>query len=165
MDCPKCKTGMRLTATLNEDDKVAMQYFRCDSCGEQYVSVGGKKPAIVAALQKSDSLLAAEKAAEERKAIQREKAKGYRLAREARLAAEKAKEDEELMAIINAPVVKAANADLAPLVIDRTAPVVVVKPKKTEVAKKTGPLTDEEKKARARKWARESYHRRKNKTN
>ena len=147
----KCKESLIRSGAMLEEDQVVEQYFVCSQCGKRFMIIGeGKlvpRPASVVVMTED---------ADDKKAAAREKAKEYRLAREARIKAQKEKERADLMNFI-----KSTPADRGIATVGEKAPVVIVTaaassaPKKKAAApKQKGALTDEEKKLRAREWGK-----------
>lgn len=146
-----CKETLTRTGVTFDEGKIVQEFFVCSECGKRYTTINGKLSKVVAP-QPSEAL----KEAEEKKAAQREKAKKYRLEREARIKAQKEKERADLMNFI-----KSTPADRGVATVGEKAPVVIVTaaassaPKKKAAApKQKGTLTDEEKKLRARAWSK-----------
>lgn len=151
MTCPKCKAELVLTgtatqygeidvATGTESKPFEQQFFSCSSCNKLFTSLDGKTVTLLVAPRKTADQLAVEA----KQQAQKEKARQYRLQREARI---KAKKDAEKKALFDH-----INKDHG-----------MVKAVVVEGNSSRKKLTEEERqeraRARARKYARERYQR------
>ena len=138
-----CKETLTRTGVTFDEGKIVQEFFVCSECGKRYTTINGKLSKVVAP-QPSEALMEAE----EKKAAQREKAKKYRLEREARIKAAKEKEKADLLQFINS--------------VDTTKTVAVKASSITHKATPTTPskrakLTEEERKERMRERSRKYY--------
>lgn len=138
-----CKETLTRTGVTFDEGKIVQEFFVCSECGKRYTTINGKLSKVVAP-QPSEALMEAE----EKKAAQREKAKKYRLEREARIKAAKEKEKADLLQFINS--------------VDTTKTVAVkassITPKVTSpTPSKRARLTEEERKERMRERSRKYY--------
>lgn len=140
-----CKETLTRTGVTFDEGKIVQEFFVCSECGKHYTTINGKLSKVVAP-QPSEALMEAE----EKKAAQREKAKKYRLEREARIKAAKEKEKAELLQFINSVDTTKTEAVKASSITPKAAPAAPAPSKRAR-------LTEEERKERMRERSRKYY--------